>query len=170
MKMARTNQELWVGSLLSSQKGKCGYRRSKSQAPMQPSHNPTSHFLLWSRRAKCLSCSTWHIEQYSPHSNHQGRCHRCSKDGCCNGSYPPKIRVGWSSMLPTGCRWSSMVQGPPCSSEGPWTSSQDYGWGSLLLVLYPSRNQQDISRLEEEFLVDKNEEGNCEVCVGMWHM
>jgi hypothetical protein len=32
--------------------------------------------------------------------------------------HPPKIRVGRSPMLPTRCRWSSMVQEPPCGSKG----------------------------------------------------
>jgi hypothetical protein len=28
-------------------------------------------------------------------------------------------------------------------------------------------NQQDVSRLKEELLVDKNEERNCKICVGV---
>jgi hypothetical protein len=31
------------------------------------------------------------------------------------------------------------------------------------MVFYPSRNQQDVSRFEEEFLVDKNEARNSKV-------
>jgi hypothetical protein len=170
MKVARADKGFWVRSPLSSWNGQCSCRCSKPQASMQTSHHLVSPFLLWSRRAESLSCSTRQLKQHSPYSNHQRRCHRHSKDRRWNGSYLMKIRVGWSSMLPTTYRWSSMVQGLPCGSEGPWTSLQDYGWSSLLLVLYPSRNQQDVSRLEEEFLVDKNEEGNCEVCVGMWHV
>jgi hypothetical protein len=169
MKMARTDQGLWVGSPLSSWKGKCGCKCSKPQAPMQPPHNPTSNFLLWSRRAESLSCSTWKIEQHSSHSNYQGRWHHRSKNRHWNGSYLSKTRVGWSLMLSTRCWWSSMVQGPPSGSKGLQASPQDHGWGSLLQVFYPSRNQQDVSRLEEEFLVDKNEERNYEVCVRMWH-
>jgi hypothetical protein len=95
--MARTYQGLWVRSPL-SWKGKSNCRRSKSQASMQPSHNPTSHFLLWSRRAESLSCSTWQIEQHSSHFNYQGRCHRRSKNRYWNGTYPSKTSVGWSSM------------------------------------------------------------------------
>jgi hypothetical protein len=64
MKLTRINQGLWVWSILSSWKGKCGCRRSKPQAPMQPSHNPTSHFLLWSGRAESLNCSTWDWTTY----------------------------------------------------------------------------------------------------------
>jgi hypothetical protein len=84
---------------------------------MQPSHSPVSPFLLWSRRAESLSCSTWQIEQHSPYSNYQRRHHRRSKNGCWNGSHPPGERVGWSSMLSIGCRWCSMIQGLPCSSK-----------------------------------------------------
>jgi hypothetical protein len=61
-------------------------------------------------------------------------------------------------MLPKRCRWSSMVQGPSRGSEGLWASPQDHGWAPLLTVLYPSGNQQDVSRFEEEFLVGKDEE------------
>jgi hypothetical protein len=43
-------------------------------------------------------------------------CHL--KNGRWNESSPPKIGVGRSSMLPTRCRWSSMVQGPSHGSEG----------------------------------------------------
>jgi hypothetical protein len=35
------------------------------------------------------------------------------------------------------------------------------------LVFYSSGNQQDVSRFEEEFLVDKNEARNSKVCVRM---
>jgi hypothetical protein len=37
--------------------------------------------------------------------------------------------------------------------------------GALLEILYPPQIQQNVSRLEEEFLVDKNEEGNHKICV-----
>jgi hypothetical protein len=140
--MARTNQTLWVGSPVSSWKGECGGRCPKPQTSMQPSHNPASLFLLWFWRTKSPSCSTWQIEQHSSYSNHQRRCHCRPKNGHWNGSSPPKSRVGRSAMLPTRCRWSSMVQGPPCGSEGLWASPQDHGWGSLLAVFYPSENQQ----------------------------
>jgi hypothetical protein len=33
------------------------------------------------------------------------------------------------------------------------------------MVFYPSRNQEDVSRFEEEALVDKNEARNRKVCV-----
>jgi hypothetical protein len=168
--MARTNQGLWIGSPLASWKGKCGCRCSKPQASMQQSDDLTSHFLLWSRRAKSSSCSTWQIEQHSSHSNYQWRCLRRSKNGCWNGSYPSKTRVGWNSMLPTRYRWSSMVQGLPCGSKGLRASPQNHEWGSLLSVFYPPGNKQDVSRLEEEFLVNKNEVTDSEVCGWMWHM
>jgi hypothetical protein len=58
-----------------------------------------------------------------------------------------------------------MVQGPSRGSEGLQALSQDHGRGPLLTVFYSSRNQQDVSRFEEEFLVDKNEVRNSEVCV-----
>jgi hypothetical protein len=67
-------------------------------------------------------------------------------------------------MLPTRCRWSYMVQGPSRGSEGLGASSQDHGRGPLLMVFYPSRNQHDVSRSEEEFLVDKNEVRESKVC------
>jgi hypothetical protein len=35
----------------------------------------------------------------------------------------------------------------------------------LLQILHPPQNQQNVSRLEEEFLVDENEEGNRKICV-----
>jgi hypothetical protein len=35
----------------------------------------------------------------------------------------------------------------------------------MLEILYLPMNQQDVSRLEEEFLVDENEEGNRKICV-----
>jgi hypothetical protein len=35
------------------------------------------------------------------------------------------------------------------------------------MVFYSFRNQQDVSRSEEEFLVDKNEARNSKVCVGV---
>jgi hypothetical protein len=37
------------------------------------------------------------------------------------------------------------------------------------MVFYPSGNQQDISRFEENFLVDKNETRDGKVCVQMRH-
>jgi hypothetical protein len=33
------------------------------------------------------------------------------------------------------------------------------------MVFYPSGNQQDVSKFEEELLVDMNEAGDCKVCV-----
>jgi hypothetical protein len=121
-KMARTNQGLWVVSPLSSWEGKCGCRCSKPQELMQPSHDSTSHFLLWSGRAESPSCSTWQIEQHSSHSNHQGRCHRCSENEHWNGSYPSKTKVGWSIVFPARCWWSSMVPVLPCGSKWLWAS------------------------------------------------
>jgi hypothetical protein len=38
-----------------------------------------------------------------------------------------------------------MVQGPSHGSEGLSASSQDHERGSLLMVFYPSGNQQDVS-------------------------
>jgi hypothetical protein len=35
------------------------------------------------------------------------------------------------------------------------------------MVFYPSGNQQDVSRFKEEFLLDKNEVRDSEVCVRM---
>jgi hypothetical protein len=131
---------------------------------MQPSHHLTSHVLLWSRRAESLSCSTWQIEQHSPDSNYQGRCHHRSKNRRWNRPYPKKIRVGWSTVFLMRCRWSSMVQGSPCGSERFRALPQDHGWGSLLLVFYQPGNQQDVPRFED-FLVDKNEERNSKVRV-----
>jgi hypothetical protein len=168
--MVRVDRGLWFESLLSSWKGKCGGRHSKPQELMQPSHNPTSHILLWSRRAKSLSDSTQKIEQHSPHFNYQGRCHRCSKNICWNGSYPKKIRVGWSAVFLIRCRLSLMIQGSSCGSERFRASPQDHGWGSLLSIFYPSRSKQDVSWLKEELLVDENEARDSEVCDWMWHM
>jgi hypothetical protein len=125
--------------------------------------------MLWSWRTESLSCSTWQIEQHSAHFNQQRRHHCRPKNGRWNGSSPPKIRVGRSSMLPTRCRWSSMVEGPSRGSEGLWASPQDHEWGSLLTVFYPSGNQQDESRFEE-LLVDKNEARDSRVCVWVWHL
>jgi hypothetical protein len=68
-------------------------------------------------------------------------------------------------MLPIRCRWSSMVQGQSHGSKGLRASSQDHGQGPLLTVFYSSGNQQDVSRFEKEFLVDKNEVRNSKVCV-----
>jgi hypothetical protein len=79
VKMAKTDQGLWVVSPLSSWKGECGCRRSKPQASMQPPHNSVSPFLLWSRRAESPSCSTWQVEQHSRYSNYQRRYHRNPK-------------------------------------------------------------------------------------------
>jgi hypothetical protein len=137
---------------------------------MQPPHNPISPFLLWPRRTESLSCSTWQIEQHSPYSNYQRRCHHSLKNGHWNGSSPPKTRVGRSSLLLTRYQWSFMVQGSPCGSEGLWASLQDHGWGLSLMVFHPSENQQDVSRFEEEFLVDEDEVRDNEVCVRMWHL
>jgi hypothetical protein len=137
---------------------------------MEPSQSPVSLFMLWCRRTESLSCSTWQTEQHNSHSNHQ-RTHHCHpKNGHWNGSSQPKIRVGRSSMLPTRCRWSSMVQGPSHGSDGLWASPQDHEWGSMLAVFYPSGNQQFVSRFEEEFLVDKNEARDSKVCVRVWHL
>jgi hypothetical protein len=60
-----------------------------------------------------------------------------------------------------------MVQGSSYSSEGLGALPQDHGQGPLLTVFYSSENQQDVSRFEEEFLVDKNEARNSKVCVRM---
>jgi hypothetical protein len=38
------------------------------------------------------------------------------------------------------------------------------------MVFYSSRNQQDVSRFEEEFMVDKNEARDSKVCVRMQHL
>jgi hypothetical protein len=38
------------------------------------------------------------------------------------------------------------------------------------MIFYPSGNQQDASRSEEEFLVDKNEARDSKVCVQVWHL
>jgi hypothetical protein len=167
--MARTDQILWVGSLLSSWKGECGGRCPKPQL-MQPSHSPVSLVLLWSRRTESPSCSTWHIEQHNPYSNYQRRCHCSPKEEHWNGSSLLKSRVGRSLMLLTRCRRSSMVQGPSCGSERLWASLQDHRRGPMVVVFYPSGNQQDVSRFEEEFLVDKKEARDCEVYVWMWNM
>jgi hypothetical protein len=35
------------------------------------------------------------------------------------------------------------------------------------MVFYPFGNQQDVSRFKEEFLVDKNEARDNEVCIRM---
>jgi hypothetical protein len=35
----------------------------------------------------------------------------------------------------------------------------------MLRILHPPWNHQNVSRLEEEFLVDENEDGNHEICV-----
>jgi hypothetical protein len=166
--MAKTNEGLWVGSPLSSWQGQCGCGRPKLQTSMQPYHSPVSLFRLWFWRTKSLSCSTWQIEQHSSHSNYQRRRHCHPRNGRCNGSSPPKIGIRRSSMLPTRCRWSSMVQGLSRGSEGLWASSQDHGWGPLLTVFYSSGNQQDVSRFKEEFLVDKNEARDSKVCVQVW--
>jgi hypothetical protein len=168
--MARTNQRLWVGSSLSSGQGKCGRRRPKPQTSMQPSHGLVSPYMLWFWRTKSPNCSAWYIEQHSSHSSYQRRCHCRPKNRRKNVSSPSKIRIGRSSMLPTICQWSSMIQGSSCSSKGLSASSQDHGWGSLLTVFYPSGNQQDVSRFEEEFLVDKNEARDSKICVRVWHM
>jgi hypothetical protein len=59
-----------------------------------------------------------------------------------------------------------MVQGPSCGSEGLRALSQDHGRGTLLVVFYSSRNQQDVSIFEEKKnLVDENEVRDIEVCV-----
>jgi hypothetical protein len=92
--MDRTDQGLWVASPLPSWKGKCGYRRSKLQASMQPPHNPVSPFLLWSQRTKSPSCSTWQIEQHSPYSNHQRRCHSCTKTDVGMGHLCWRLELG----------------------------------------------------------------------------
>jgi hypothetical protein len=68
-------------------------------------------------------------------------------------------------MFPTRLRGSSMVQGLPCGPKELRASPEDHGWGSLLEILYPPRYQQNVSRLDEEFLVDENEEGNHKICV-----
>jgi hypothetical protein len=58
-----------------------------------------------------------------------------------------------------------VVQGSPCGPKELQASPQGHGWGSLLEILYPPQNKQNVSRLEEEFLVDENEEGNYKICV-----
>jgi hypothetical protein len=63
-----------------------------------------------------------------------------------------------------------MAQGSLCGSKRFWASPQDYGWGSLLSVFYSSENKQDVSRLEEEFLVDENEARDSELCGWKWHI
>jgi hypothetical protein len=60
-----------------------------------------------------------------------------------------------------------MVQGPPCGSKGHRASLQDHGRGPLFTVFYPSGNQQDVSRFEEEFLVDENEARDSKVYIRM---
>jgi hypothetical protein len=35
------------------------------------------------------------------------------------------------------------------------------------MVFYPSENEHDVSRFEEEFLVDENEARDSEVCIRM---
>jgi hypothetical protein len=125
--------------------------------------------MLWFWRTESPSCSTWQIEQHSSHSNHQRRRYYHPRNGHWNGSYPPKIRVERSTMLPTRCRWSSIVQGPPCGSKGLWASPQDHGRCPLLTIFYSSRNKQDVLRFEE-LLVDTNEARDCKVCVQMWHL
>jgi hypothetical protein len=138
---------------------------------MQPSLHPVSPFLLWPRRAESLSGSTGQSNKHSPYSSHhQRRCHRRSKDGRWNGAHPMKVGVGWSIVFPTRLRGSSMVQWSSCGPKELWASPQDHGWGSLPQILHPPQNQQNVSRLEEEFLVDENEEGNCKICVRVWHM
>jgi hypothetical protein len=168
--MARTDQRLGVGSSLLFWQGKCGCRHPKPQTSMQPSHSPVSLFMLWFQKTKSLNCSVWQIEQRSSHSNYQRRCHCRPKNGCWNGSSPPKIEIGRSSMLLTRCRGSSMVQELSCGSDGLWAPSQDHGRGPLVTVFYSFRNQQDVSRFEEEFLVDKNEVRDSKVCARVWHL
>jgi hypothetical protein len=136
---------------------------------MQPSLHLVSPFLLWPRRAESPSGSTWQPKQHSPYSNHQRRCHRCLVDGRWNGAHLMKVGVGWSTVFPIRLWRSSMVQGSPCGPKELWASSQDHGWCSLLQILYPPRNQQDVSR-PEELLVDENEEANCKICVGVQHV
>jgi hypothetical protein len=58
-----------------------------------------------------------------------------------------------------------VVQGLSCGPKELRASPQDHGWGSLLEILYPLRNQQDVPRFEEEFRVDKDEERDCKICV-----
>jgi hypothetical protein len=169
-KMAHANQGLWVGGSLPSWKGQHSCGRSKPQALMQSSPHPVSPFLLWPGRAESLSCSTWQPKQHSPYSNYQRRRHRRSEDGRCNGAHPMKVGVGWSTVFLTRLWRSSVVQGSPCGPKEHWASPQNHGWGSLLQILYPPRNQQDVSKLEEEFLVDENEEGNSKICVRVRHV
>jgi hypothetical protein len=49
-------------------------------------------------------------------------------------------------MLPTRCRWSSMVQGPSRGSKRLWASSQYHGRGPLLTVFYSPRNYYDLKK------------------------
>jgi hypothetical protein len=57
-----------------------------------------------------------------------------------------------------------MVQGSSRDSKGLGASSQDHGRSPLLTIFYSSRNKQDVSRFEEEFLVDKNEAREQSMC------
>jgi hypothetical protein len=73
-------------------------------------------------------------------------------------------------MFPRRCRWSPMVQESLSGPKRFWALPQDRGRGSLLSVFYPFGNQQNVSKLEEEFLVDENEVRDSEVRGWMWHM
>jgi hypothetical protein len=66
-----------------------------------------------------------------------------------------RMRLELGEVFSRRCQWISMVQGSSYDSEGFWDSTQDHGWGSLLLVFYPSEINQDVSRFAEELLVDK---------------
>jgi hypothetical protein len=92
--MARTDQGLWVGIPLSSWQGQCGCRHPKPQTSMQPSHSSVSLFLLWSRRTKSLSCSTWQIEQHSSYSNYQRKRYCRPRNGRWNGHICRRLELG----------------------------------------------------------------------------
>jgi hypothetical protein len=167
--MVRANQGLWVGSSLPSREGQYSCGCSKPQASMQPSFRLVSPFLLWPWRAESPSGSTWQSKQHSPYSIHQRRCHRRLEDGHWDGAHPTKVRVTWSTVFLKRPRGNYVVQGSSYGPKDLRASPQDHGWGSLLEILYPPRNQQDVPRFDE-LLVDKDEERDCMICVRVWHV
>jgi hypothetical protein len=92
------------------------------------------------------------------------------EDGRQNGAHPTKVGVGWSTVFLTRLRGSYVVQGSPCGPKELRASPQDHGWGSLLQIRHPPWNQQNVSRLEEKFLVDENEERNHKISVRVWQV
>jgi hypothetical protein len=169
-KVVRVDQGLWARKSLSPGKGKCHCIQTKLQSSLQSSHGSTPHILLWSRRAKSSSYSTCYVDQHSPHSNYQGRFHCHSENGCSNGSHSDKIGATWSEVFLRTCWWSPMVQGSSCGPKRFWALLQDHGWSSLVLVFQPSENKQDVSRFEEEFLVDETEATDSKICGSIWHL